>query len=265
MKAFEQTTGDEMKIGAFRTAVGFYLLVLLTSSGAAQAAEIKLFAAAGFRAVVNAIAPEFERMTGHKLVATFEATGPLRRMLNDGESFDVIVAPDLVDDLVKQGKLDAGTRADIARAGVGLAMREGASKPDIASIDAFKSALLNAKSVSYAGEGFSGEYFLGLLKRLSIAEEMKPKLKPMAAAAVIKASASGEVEFAVFAIPGILAERGAQLVGPLPPALQMYAELKGGVSTTAKEPEAARAFMRFLGSDAAAVVIRARGWEPAPR
>ena len=114
-----------------------------------------------------------------------------------------------------------------------MAVREGAKKPDITSVDAFKRALLDAKSVSYAGEGFSGEHFVGLLDRLKIAEPMKPKLKPMAAADVIKAAATGEADLAVLTMPTNLAARGVRLAGPLPAELQIYAELKAGISAAA--------------------------------
>ena len=141
-----------------------------------------------------------------------------------------------------------------------MAVKAGSPKPDISSVDAFKRALVNAKSVAYVGEGHSGQYFVGLLDRLGIAEPMKPKLMPKGVADVVKAGASGEAELVVYVIPGILADRGVELVGPLPAEIQSYVSLTAALSATAKEPEAGKALITFLTSDAATPVIKAKGW-----
>jgi molybdate transport system substrate-binding protein len=141
-----------------------------------------------------------------------------------------------------------------------VAIKAGSPKPDISSVDAFKRALLNANSVAYVGEGHSGIYFVGLLDRLGIAEQMKPKLIPKGAAEVIKAGASGEADLVVYIVPALLADRSVELVGPLPAEVQSYIVLTTGLSAAAKEPEAGKALIKFLTSDAATPVIRAKGW-----
>jgi molybdate transport system substrate-binding protein len=255
-----------MKTVAFAVTAKVAFVFLLAQSLAAQAAEVKLLSAAGFRGVMNELAPQFERATSHKVVATFDSTGALRRQISGGESFDVVMlAPEVIDDLIKDGKVVAGTRADIARAGLGVAVRAGSAKPDIGSVDAFKRALTNAQAVAYVGEGLSGAYFVGLLDRLGIAEPMKPKLKPKSAADVNKAGASGEADLVVHLIPGIQVSPEIELVGPLPAELQTYIGFSVGLSTTAKDPEAAKALINFLRSETAIPAIKAKGLETAAR
>jgi molybdate transport system substrate-binding protein len=240
--------------------------LFLLAQSVAQAAEVKLLSGAGFRSVMTELAPQFERTTGHKIAATFDSTGALQRQINAGESFDVLlIGPELVGDLGKQGKIAPGSSMDVARAGLGLAVRAGSPKPDISSVDAFKRALLNVKSVSYVGEGQSGVYFVGLLDRLGIGEQVKPKLKSMRPADVVKAGASGEADLVVFLIPEIVAERGVDLVGPFPAEIQTHIGFTAGVSAAAKEPEAGKALVNFLKSDAAVQVIKAKGMETAAR
>ena len=250
-----------MKIGALAAAAKIAFLFLLAQSLAAQAAEVKFFAGGGFRSVMNELAPVFERTTGHKVVATFDSAGGLERRIKAGESFDVLlIGPELVDPLIKQGKIVSGTNMNVARAGLGVAVRAGTPKPDISSVDAFKRVLVNVKSVSYVGEGHSGTYFVGLLDRLGIAEQVKPKLKPKGVSDVVKVGASGEVDLVVYLIPGILADRGVELVGPLPAEIQTYIVLTTGLSAAATEPEAGKALIKFLTSEAATPVIKAKGW-----
>ena len=146
-----------------------------------------------------------------------------------------------------------------------MAVRAGSPKPDISSVDAFKRALVNVKSVAYVGDGLSGVLFLALLDRLGIAEPMKPKLKPTGVANFVKAGASGEVDLVVHVIPGILAELGVELVAPVPAEIRSYIDLTTGLSAASKEPEAGKGLITFLTSDAAIPVIKAKGWEPAAR
>lgn len=250
-----------MKTGLLAATAKGALLFLFAQSLAAEAADVKFFAGGGFRSVMNELAPVFERTTGHKVVATWDSAGGLQRRINAGESFDVLfIGPEIVDAFIKQGKIVPGTRADVARAGLGVAVRAGTPKPDISSADAFKRALVNVKSVAYVGEGMSGVYFLDLLDRLGIAEQMKPKLKPKGVADVVKAGVSGESELVVYLIPAILADRGVDLVGPLPADIQTYIILATGLSAAANEPEAGKALINFLRSDAATPVIKAKGW-----
>ena len=169
---------NTMKIGSLAAAAIFGLMILWAHGGAAEAAEVKVLCAAAMRSVMNELGPGFEGTTGHKLVIQFDVVGALKRQIDAGERFDVaILTTPLIDEVVKNGKIAAGTRADVARSGLGVVVRTGAPKPDISSADAFKRTLLNAKSISYAKEGATGIYLQSLFERLGITEQMKPKTK----------------------------------------------------------------------------------------
>jgi len=240
-----------------------FIASFLPQGSIASAAEVKVLSAPAMRGAMNELGLPFERATGHKLVIQYGLAPWFRQRIDAGETFDVaIFTPAVIDDLTKQGKIAVGTRANIARSGLGVAVRTGAPKPDISSIDAFKRMLLNAKSVAYTGEGTSGTYFLGLLERLGIAAEMKAKLKPMAAGAVGQSVVTGEAEISVIPIPSILVVPGAELVGPLPSELQTYIEFIAVVRMGAKETEAASALLKFLTTPEAAAVLKAKGMEP---
>ena len=251
-----------MSINSLGAAAKIGFVILLAQGLAAEAAEVKLMSANPMTEVMKELGPQFERATGHKLVIQYEVASVVKKRIDAGETFDVaILLPPLIEDLIKQGKIDVGTRADIARAGMGVGVRAGAPKPDISSVEAFKHALLNARSVAYSKVGASGVYFLGLLERLGIAEEMKPKLKPTPADTLAKVVPNGEVEMIVVPISVILVP-GAELVGPLPSELQTYINFVAGVGTGAKEPNAAQALIKFLTSPAAAQVLKVKGMEP---
>jgi molybdate transport system substrate-binding protein len=229
----------------------------------AQAAELKVVSGNGARAAVQELCAQFERTSGHKVSLRFEVNAALKRKIEGGETFDVaILNPPVLDDLIRQGKVVAGTRADIGRAGLGVAVRTGAQKPDIGSVDAFRRALLAAKSVAYPGEGASGIYFVGLLDRLGIAAEMKPKLKPMAAEDTVEVVARGEADMVVVVSSRIFDVNGVEPVGPLPAELQTMIGFAAGMGAATREPDAAKALIRFLTAPEAAPVLKAKGVQP---
>jgi molybdate transport system substrate-binding protein len=247
----------------FLAAAGVGVMILLSHGFAAKAAEVKIIAAGPLTAVFKELGPPFERDTGHTLVTRFAATSVVKREIDAGETFDLAISiTSGIDDWITEGKIVAATRAAVAYAGLGVGVRAGAPKPDIGSVEASKRALLNAKSVAHGAESASAAYFKSLLERLGIAEEMKPKLKPMGPGAAYESVASGEVEIVVAVVPGIVAAPGVELVGPFPPELQTYISFAAGVSTGAKEPEVAQALIKFLTSPEAVDVIRAKGMEP---
>jgi molybdate transport system substrate-binding protein len=211
-----------------------------------------------------ALGPEFERASGHKLVVTYGLAAAFKQNIEAGEAFDVVVlTPALLDDLVKQGKVTDGDRAVIGRAGIGVAIRAGAARPDISSVAAFKQALLNAKSIVYAKAGQSGVYFTGLLDRLGIADAVKDKIRLERSAVEIGAvMAAGGAEVAVQPISEILPEKGVELLGPFPPEIQSYVVMAAGVSTGAKDHAAAAALVKFLKAPEHVPVIKAKGMEP---
>lgn len=251
-----------MSIRSFAAAAEVGLMILLAQGLTAEAAEVKVISAIPMTGVMKELGAQFERETGHKLVTKFVTGTTVKREIDTGETFDVAISiTPLIDDLVKEGKIVAGTRADVAYSGVGVGVRAGAPKPDISSVEAFTRALLNAKSVAHSKEGASGVYFQGLLERLGIAEEMKPKLKPLSGDALVQAVPSGEAEMIVVTI-SIVVGYGAELVGPVPSELQFYNRFAAGVGASAKEAEAAKALIKFLTAPAAVPVIKANGMEP---
>jgi molybdate transport system substrate-binding protein len=216
----------------------------------------------GAKAAVRELSSQFERATGNKIELRFEVNADLERKIEAGETFDVAVLnPPVIDALIKHGKLVAGSRADIGRAGLGLAVRSGAPKPDIGSVEAFKRALLAANAVAYPGKGASGLYFVSLLDRLGIAAPMKSKLRPMAAEDTVEVVARGDADMVVVA-SRIYDVAGVDAVGPIPPELQTRIGFAAGLGASAKEPAAAKALIRFLTAPTAAPTLKAKGVEP---
>ncbi len=242
--------------------IGLIPLLLAVSVGA-EAAEIKVLSGNGARAAVAELAAQFERATGHKVTIRFEVNPAVKRRIEAGEAFDVAVLnPPVLDDLIKQGKIAADTRAVLGRSGIGVAVRAGAPKPDISTVHAFKRTLLSANSVAYPGEGASGKYFVGLVDRLGIATEMKPKMRPMPAEYNVEVVGRGEVEMVVVVASRISGVPDVELVGPIPQELQTWIGFTAGAATAAQEPEAARAMIKFFTAPAAAPVLREMGVEP---
>ncbi|SRR5712692_1344493 len=251
-----------MRISALTVAAIIGSNIVMAQGLRVEAADVKLISADPMAGVIKALSAQFERDTGHKLITKFVSGPMVKQEIDAGETFDVAISvTPVIDALIKEGKLVAGTRADVAYAGIGLGVHAGAPKPDISSVDAFKRTLLNAKSVAYSADGVGGTYFRSLLDRLGIAEEMKPKLKPMTDDILARAVPSGEAEMIVGAVSNVT-EFGADLVGPLPLKLQISIPFTAGVSVTAKETEAAKALINFLRTPAAAKVIKAKGMEP---
>lgn len=256
-----------MRKWAFSATATIGLFMLLAHGTAANAAEIKVIAGAGFASALGELGPQFERATGHKLVIQYGVTGSMKRQIESGEAFDLAIVPGaLMDDVTKQGKIAAGTRAEIARVGMGVGVRAGAPKPDISSVDAFKRALLNAKSVTYAPEGATGIHLVKVLERLGIAEQMKAKTKPQQVAErIAQAVADGEAELGFAVTTVLLSLRGVELAGLFPPELQNYLVFTAGVGTAAKQPDAAMALIKHLTAPNAVPLIKAKGMEPVAR
>ena len=252
-----------MKIASTAVAAMSGLMILLAHSVAAEAAEVKVLCAAAMKSVMIELGPRFEAATGHKLVIQFDVVGALKRQIDAGEKFDVaILTTPLIDDVIKESKIAAGTRADVARSGLGVVVRTGALKPDISSADAFKRALLNAKSISYAKEGGTAIYLASLFERLGITEQMKAKTKFPPAGRLVQFVAEGEAEFGLATISTFEEAPGAELLGPFPTELQSYVGYSAGVGAAAKEPAAGKALIKFLKAPAAVPVLKSKGMEP---
>jgi molybdate transport system substrate-binding protein len=254
---------------AMRTMLVGLAMVLMGGAGAARpaaAAEIKVLTAGAFKQVLVALLPDFERTSGHKVVVENDTVGALTKRIEGGETFDLaVLTPAAVDALASKGKLVPGSRANLARVGIGVVVKEGAPKPDVGSLAAFKQALLAAKSVAYidpAAGGSSGIYVAGLLDKLGIAAEVKPKAKLIPGGAVAEHVARGEAELGIHQISEILPVKGVTLVGPLPADIQNYTVYAAALGAQAKESDAAKALLKALSGPAAAEVLKSKGMEP---
>lgn len=240
------------------------LLLGVAPVARAEAAEIKVFTTRAIMTVLEKIGPEFERATGHTLNLTTDIAIRMVRRIQAGEPFDFLVAsPGQIDALIKEGKIAPETRTDLTRSGIGVQVRAGAPKPDISSVEAFKRALLDAKSIGYLKEGQSGVYLAALLERLGIAEAIAPKVTRPDSDIVSELVAKGEIELGMVVITQIMTTPGVELVGPLPREIQSYITFTAGVSVTAGAPQAARDLLDFLRGPAALPVITAQGMERA--
>lgn len=230
---------------------------------ATNAAEIKVLSTIGVRSLLQELAPQFERATGHKLTLSFDVANALKRRIDAGESYDVaILTVPVMEELIKQGKIVADSRVVVARGGMGLAVRTGAPKPDIVSTEGFKRTLLGAKSITYPKEGLTGIHMGKVMDRLGIAQVMGAKTTLTAAGSPAELVARGEVELAAHLIPELLAVSGVELIGPLPAEMQIFIVLPGGVSSGALQPQAARYLLNYLTGPAVAPVIKSKGYEP---
>jgi molybdate transport system substrate-binding protein len=251
---------------AMTAAATIFVFTLTQQGGTAQSAEIKVFSSAAPRGVFRAMAPDFERTTGHRLVIDYDFAADLKRRIEAGDPFDVaILPPDLADDLVRRGSLAAGSRVDLGRTGMGVAVRRGAPKPQIDTVDAFRRALLAAPTVAYANGGASGVHVHAILARLGIAEAMKQKLRPYPAGGAVEAVARGDADLVVIGISPILDVPGVELAGRLPLELQSFIVFTGSVGAATRQADAARTFLTLLTSPAAVELFKAQGFEPASR
>jgi molybdate transport system substrate-binding protein len=239
-------------------------LAVFSLTGAAQSTELKVWSGNGPKAAVVTLCKQFEQATGNKVSVSFEVNPEVQRKLEGGEAFDVVVGnPPTIDALIKAGKVVPGSKADFGRAGLAAAVRHGAPKPDISSVDAFKRALLATKAVAFPGEGASGKYFVSVVERVGLANEMKSKLKPMAASDTAEVVARGEADMVVVVATRLVDVLGIDVVGPIPQELQTWIGFAAGLSASTKQPEAAKALIAFMSAPSAAAILRSKGVDPA--
>jgi len=246
-------------------ALTFALLYTVT----ARAAEIKVVTSGAFTAAYLQLVPEYERATNNKLVTEFGPSMgtthnaiPLR--LERGEAIDVVImaAPALAD-LIKQGKVRAGSRVDLVESLIGMAVKAGAHQPDISTVDALKRTLLAAKSIAFS-DSASGVYLsTELFPKLGIADQIRGKSRKIEADPVGEAVARGEIEIGFQQISEMRPVKGVDIVGPLPPGAQRVTIFAAGIPATSKQPVEAKALIQWLASPAAYPVIRKSGLEPA--
>lgn len=255
-----------MKNSIGMTLTGFAAFLALLQALSAEAADVKVLSANGMREVMEDLGPKFERATGNRLAIAFATLGVIVKRVEGGETADVVIIPRQgIDQLVKDGKANAVTVTVLARAGIGVIVRKGAPKPGISTPEALTRALLAAKSITYldpAAGGTSGVHFAGVLDRLGIAAEMKPKtvLHPTAQAAGALV-ATGKAEIGINLIQELMPLPGIDLVGPLPGDLQNTLVFTAAIMNDAKDTGAAKALIEFLRTPEAAVAIKAKGME----
>jgi molybdate transport system substrate-binding protein len=252
-----------------RVAATIGFAIALAAPVASDAAEIKVLTTRSMNHVLTEIADAFQRTSEHRVALLLAPPAEIKSRILKGEVVDVAMSGAVtIDDLVQQAKIVPGSRVILARVGVGVAVRTGATKPDIGSVEAFKRALLAARSIVYtdpAVGGASGIHFEKVLDRLGIAQEVKTKSILNARAATVPSAeivARGEAELGIQLISEIVAVHGAELLGPFPAELQAMTVISAGIVTSATEPDAARELFQFLTSPAAAAVIKAAGMEP---
>jgi molybdate transport system substrate-binding protein len=249
-----------MRSRARAAAAALALIAAFTAAGAAKADEIKVLSTIGVKPALPEIVAEFERATGHKVAIVWGNAATLKTRYLEGEQADVaVLTAAAIDDLIKAGKVTG--KLDLARSGMGFAVRAGAPKPDISSPEALKRTLLAAKSVGYSSQGASGVYFVTVLERLGIAAEVKAKHKDTPGA-VGELVASGEAEIGMQQIPELAAVPGVEVIGPLPGELQVMTMFSAALDAKAKDNEAAKAFVKFISGPAAAAAYKAKGLDP---
>lgn len=242
------------------------LLVLGGASGARAQTEITLIAPGGIRAAVERLIPDFERKTGYKVKATFGSGNGTKAQVTRGEAFDVPIVQPPYPEVLASGNVVAASATPLASISVGIAVKQGARKPDISTPDAVKRALLAAKSISYpnpAGGAAAGVSFEATLKQLGIAEQLEPKIKrSQGGAAAMKMVAGGEAEIGLTFLSE-MDEPGLEIVGPLPKEIAPPTSLVAFISAHAKDPAAAKALVQYLASPEASAAYKAQHMEPA--
>jgi molybdate transport system substrate-binding protein len=236
-------------------------LTLLSSAAAARAEEVKVFSSVAMRAVVEELAQRFERETRHHVVPIFGLAAALKGRIEGGEAFDLaILTPAQIDDLIKQGKAAAASRAVIARTGLGLMVRAGAPALDVGTVEAFKRTLLAAKALTYVPAGASGLAFMATAMKLGIFPAIEARTKAAASGDEVNANITGgQAEIAVLPVSEILPVKGAALGGVFPADVQTYIVMAGATSNAASQ--AARDFLARLTAAASDAVITAKGME----
>jgi len=245
------------------------LACALLTVATVRAAEIKVVTSGAFTAAYMKLVPEYERSTHIELATEFGPSMgtthnaiPLR--LERGEAIDVVImAAPALDNLIKQGKVRAGSRVDLVQSLTGMAVKAGAPKPDISTVDALKRTLLAAKSIAYS-DSASGVYLsTELFLKLGIADQIRGKSRKIEADPVGEAVARGEIEIGFQQISELLPVKGVDIVGPLPPGAQRVTVFAAGIPATSKQPEAAKALIQWLASPAAYSAIKESGLDPA--
>ena len=261
MKA-EATRRSTIAVIALLVTAGF--IFLFAQKTPAQDTELLVVATNGIKPSVEELAPQIEHSIGRRLKMQFSSSPALAEKIQSGQPFDVaILSSDVIDDLIKQGKIAAGTRTDIARTGIGVGVRAGAPKPDVSTPEALKRTLLSAKSISFNPSVASAAHIREIFEHLGIAENVKSKLMLDAEAGRPEMNvADGTAELVITVIPEIKFAKGVELAGPVPADLQSYISFSAGAATNTHDADAAKALIKFIAGPAATPTLKAKGMEP---
>ena len=233
-------------------------------SGAADAAEIKVIASPGVREAYNELVPQFEKASGHHVTVIWDGVTNVAKRVAGGEPADIVILPAAqIEDLTRQGKLAAGSRTDVARSGIGVAVRVGAPKPDLRSGEALKNALLKAETIAYS-TGPSGVYIQRLLQQWGIADAVKARIVVAPTNTPVgEILAKGGAEIGFQQVSELINIKGIEFLGPLPSDVQDVTPFAAALHTSAAAPDAAKALMKFLSAPTAASAFKRAGMEPA--
>ena len=244
-------------------------LLLPATAMAAHAAELTIYATGSMEVALQKLGDEFTKSTGHKLSFVLGTTGVVLNKLKTGRADVIVISAEAADNLQKDGRLIAATRADVARSLLGVGVKKGAAVPDISTPDAFKRAVLSAHSIAYPDPALgatSGIYIESLFKRLGIADQVRAKttVKPVGAE-VASAVAKGEIELGLTFLSEFVSNAGVNIVGPFPDAVQNPTLYTAGVAKESANPDAARAFVAYVTRKEAAPALKASGVDPATK
>ncbi len=260
-----------MSMRSLGVAAAIFALAAASKPVAADAAEIRVLASGALKLALTRLAPAFEKSSGDTVSVAYGPAGSIANRVQAGEAADVaIVTASQLAELERQGKIVPGTAAPIAGIAIGVAVRKGAAKPDIGTVETFKRALLAARAIGYrdpATGSTSGTYTARMIEKLGIAQQMRPKTRLDRSDGdhpenVFQPLANGEIEMQIGQITEIVLAPGIELVGPLPPEIQNTTVLAAGILTTSKRPEPAKALINFLASPGTAASLQATGFQP---
>jgi molybdate transport system substrate-binding protein len=235
----------------------------LLFSGVAGAAEIKVLSTQATEEAYKELAPQFEKASGHNVTTVFTGTLDALKRLSNGETYDLLImARQQIDELSQSGKVVAGSRTDVAKSGVGVAVGKGKPKPDISTVDALKKTLLAARSIGYS-TGPSGLYVVTMFQKIGIADEVKSKLKQTRTGVFVGSIiASGEAEIGFQQVSELSFFPGIDYVGPIPAEVQLITVFSAGIPTGTKQAEAAKSLVSFITAPAAAAVFKKHALDP---
>lgn len=227
---------------------------------------VKVLALQSPQIIINALATEFRRQTGYQITQLLHPGDMpihIKLKLDAGERFDAaFVVPSVMDQLIAAGEVQPETRTNFLRVPIGVAVRAGAAKPDISSVEALKQTLRAVRSIAYLKAGISGPYLDRLFETWGMTNELQPKSKRTETDTVGELVARGDAEIGVTAIATLIATPGIEIVGPIPKEIQSYVSFQGAISTKAVAPDVAGELIRFVTAPTAHPIIESKGMEP---